>query len=828
MGAFGGFIKRLRTFTTPGWSNKVPGKRRKQSSGKWGAAAMAVFLLVSTSSCTTTGSGSAQSSAAQSAQSEGGAGLLASGGALRQTERVGPNGAYRTRIPIPVPAAPGAPTVSLEYDSSSAGGVAGVGWDLSVGWPTTIARDTRFGTPAWKYTGSWVWGGAPLVPSSPPCSSNASCEYRTAPDSLAKITIDLRSNAGATVKLSTGTVLVYEAVHYDGGSYPPAPPQADTDVFAFLLKKVTDRNGYETCFSHKHFGDKKGGRVAVVEEITFGGDLSSSVKCTAHKITFTYDDASAAGYYSPWSLRLGAPVTFSNRLTSAKVEAAGVPQWEIAFKYAAPTTTDTRRPLLKEVEQIAYKDGTAAAKRVVAQFTYGRRDSGYGSPRLLDLGAPSGQFPPSLSGGVSRPIRGNSNFQALNLRYQLFQAGGDQIDEAAPPSNATTELWSLLDFNGDGWVDSLWAREKGFPAVWESFEDKATTQRRPAQQIVDISEGVASLKIGSTRAAIDARALELGDPDDLMRGRYPPPLVPSSVGTWIWGEGRGMTRTGMPVSVGTPEISDGIAWPAGAPCPFVSKDTRRWPKLPDGTQGGSQGSTGQLLGDVLNTGPLSGFLASLISIHKPYVPHDSVSATVSGWLDIDGDGAPEFVTTPAMIHQFDWFCPTDPHPAADPQRVVDTQWHVGSAQPAANGLGITARPKPGPKGPCWFAARLHCLDWGRRGIWVYRADRHRRRHSPQRGQERRDGTCLCHGDPGADRGLAHAPNDDRPFRVVFEPLGYGDSPGPSDQPFGQNGLLHRIRIFAKRRLVRDLGRDVRIRAFPRAHPRSCADDGRRR
>ena len=68
--------------------------------------------------------------------------------ALTAPEHVSPGGSYQTSFDIPVPPAPAAPRIVLNYDSQSGGSLAGIGWDLSVGWPMSIMRDLRFGTTA--------------------------------------------------------------------------------------------------------------------------------------------------------------------------------------------------------------------------------------------------------------------------------------------------------------------------------------------------------------------------------------------------------------------------------------------------------------------------------------------------------------------------------------------------------------------------------------------------------------------------------------------------------------------------------------------------------
>src|SRR5262249_996377 len=191
---------------------------------------------------------------------------LAPGGALSFPEHVSANGAYQTSFEIPVPSAPAAPKLSLVYDSQANGTWIGAGWDLSVGWPITILRDVRFGTPQWNQSGSWIWGASPLVPANVPASGqcvpdptnamklsgNCGFDYRLAPDALTSVHIDLAGGRErATVRMPNGTTLDYEAILYDGTSYPNAPAGAETQVFGFRLVSAVDHNGYRTCLRYR-------------------------------------------------------------------------------------------------------------------------------------------------------------------------------------------------------------------------------------------------------------------------------------------------------------------------------------------------------------------------------------------------------------------------------------------------------------------------------------------------------------------------------------------------------------------------------------------------
>ena len=82
-------------------------------------------------------------------------------------------------------------------------------------------------------------GSTPLVRlNATACTDN--CDYRTAPESLVSVKIDLSPppfpivnlvqppHERATVQMPNGITLDYEPIHYDGVSYPAPPPAAQT------------------------------------------------------------------------------------------------------------------------------------------------------------------------------------------------------------------------------------------------------------------------------------------------------------------------------------------------------------------------------------------------------------------------------------------------------------------------------------------------------------------------------------------------------------------------------------------------------------------------
>jgi len=654
----------------------------------------------------------------------GGAGPSTSGGALSTVHSVAANGAYQSSVEVAVPKAPGAPQVALVYDSEAAGGVAGVGWDLSVELPTTIARDTRFGTPDWAFDNRWVWGSSPLVSADANgCGQQSGpCHYRTARDTLASVTINVRGGTpSATVMLPGGTELGYGPVRYDGKTYPKAPPGAATDVFGFVLQQATDANGYVTCYRHTHHGDVSRGRAATLAEITYGPKVqncSSLPPATdRHRVTFSYSTLEAGSYAVPWSMRLGAPVSVGDLLRRVTVAALGAEQYELGLTYDPATATETRRPRLRRIDETTIPGGSPsnAVTRALRWFDYGSRRDQYDTPQVLDLGEVAADFPSSLSGAVTRPIRQPYVFSNPN---GVFQRGNDQLDENAPPSHATTEQWSMTDLNGDGLIDTQWGRETGFGASpWPTFEASVPSSAAPAQQLAIINEGVTTTAMATSRKVIDSRPA--ATPATSLATQYSPLSAGASGYTpWLWSEGRGETRAGLSTSITTPEIST-TDCPPTAP----GEDTRKWPIFPDGSLGGSQASIAEKAGSASSFVfgkdiDINAVTTLIKGLRAPVIPRQAVSATLSGWQDLTGDGVPDFVVTPSMIHRFDkpgsclWAART-PSPASVKAGTVDTDWHLGRAAStggAAVGLSPLARTN-GPSGPEGMPLN-YSVSWG--------------------------------------------------------------------------------------------------------------------
>ena len=623
---------------------------------------------------------------------------------------VTPIGSYKTSIPIELPPAPGVPNLSLNYDSAMGLGIAGVGWDLSVGWPTLISRDTRYGTPTWDYASPWIWGGAPLVPEDKTnCDRSGICTFRTSPDSLSIITMNQNSaTAAATVTFPSGVRLNYEAIHYDGKRYPGAPAGAATDVFAFVLKSADDLNGYRSCFINHHWDDTQTGRVTVMEEIRYGRvgtdcDPNTHIPSSQFfRVVVNYTDSTAIGYYAPVSYRFGAPISLNNLLGEIDIYPFDwkefTPYTSYVLNYESPADTpEMRQPRLKSVSQRSFSDG-AIEERSLRQFKYGNRLSEFVStPVLLDLGRDATELPLSLAGLESRPMR----LSHIDASGSLTELGYDQNDRNAPVSWALTKQWSQTDVNGDGLVDTLVADEKGPDVNWETYETTDIPLLRPAEQWAYINEGIVGNKqissrvVLTTTATLGSGSLHNPEEDGVAQDGV-------DYTRWIWQDGRGKTRTGMPQSVTSREIPDSGLCP-----PFeVGKDTRIWPFFPDGAPAVRARTIIDSLNQNLWTGgPLDAINIVFENNLKAFLPRSTVSAQLSGWSDLHGDGKLNWVVTPGMIERFD--LPGDCGGKAtgfghQPQ-FAGTDWYSAPADVTSlsgpSNKSYVASPIDGPRGP---------------------------------------------------------------------------------------------------------------------------------
>ena len=452
---------------------------------------------------------------------------------------------------------------------------------------------------------------------------------------------------------------------------------------------------------------------------------------TRHRIEFAYDQlaydgATGAGYFSPWSVRYGAPVSFSRLLRQIVVYALGQEERRYRLTHDDGGVGSSHRPLLVAIAEEAVDARGRSYERTVRTFDYGSLGTAYGAARVIDLG-PVGSVPSSIAGNVTRPMKRwnpyDNPFFPIDNPFALFQSGGDVMNELAPPSSATSEEWSFGDANADGLPDIRWSRERGIDAAaqpWITFETLDPGARladRPAQQAILINDGISAGRLGTTVTFLRGSAPDLSS-------AYAQSGNPLDTGSWYWGEGRGETRTGMPVAVSAPELPN----PAAVCPPAAGRDTRQWPVLPDGTRSARRGSEFEALSGLTQPSlpvPFDAFdpvLGIIDDVYGAYRPTMSFASTVSGWVDVDGDGVAEFVATPAWIERFrfDQGCQIEPDllsliefdpgkgaralcPAStDPSCTPDTTWRVATV-PVAGTPGGTATlvelPAPGPAGP---------------------------------------------------------------------------------------------------------------------------------
>ena len=156
---------------------------------------------------------------------------------------------------------------------------------------------------------------------------------------------------------------------------PPAPKPTSWDS---CCRRSTERNGFQTCFRHKHFGDTIRGNLAVLEEVAYGPTpIAGSCAAifgspTRHRIVFEYADLKQAGYFFTWTLRFGAPVSFESLLTRISIYAMGNKEYSFALVHDG-TSSETRRPRLVKIQQEVTDAQGKSTARTLRAFAYGDR-----------------------------------------------------------------------------------------------------------------------------------------------------------------------------------------------------------------------------------------------------------------------------------------------------------------------------------------------------------------------------------------------------------------------------------------------------------------------
>jgi RHS repeat-associated protein len=360
---------------------------------------------------------------------------LSSTGTASSTDGAGvdvetsPSGSFTKSLPIIVPAFYGIePQVSLEYDSSTGNGGAGVGWRLQVG-SRIVRRGVRGGQPRYDSSDEFVLDGMALVACAPNCRTGGTHETRQ--QSFERIVFD---GSTWTRWRRDGVKLVYEA-----------PNEVAGFEYEWSLARLVDTHG---------------------NTVTFEQDCSVGTQCEPAHIRYAASTSACGGpgeplcktgaainfYYEPRSDVVVYPTgvgtrRITRRPKTIEVRMDGELLRAYALHYAVSTTTGAS--LLRSVQQFG-RDATVAADGTI-------------------MAGPTPPLPPTIltTPSMSGPT-GGWELQAPKqaaLSVLAPPAAGFPVWEATLPGSIgkfpiddeDTDVHSPLagDFDGDGRTDVL-------------------------------------------------------------------------------------------------------------------------------------------------------------------------------------------------------------------------------------------------------------------------------------------------------------------------------------------------------------------------------------
>ena len=313
-------------------------------------------------------------------------------GALAGSFEVDPRGNATYTIPIVLP--PGRagmrPALSLDYNSRSGDGIAGVGWSVGglstiARCPKTVATDGVLAPVQYDDSDALCLDGVRLIlVKGEPFQPGA--EYRTEIDTFQKVLVSHpydESDIDFWVLQKNGQIRVY------GGEekarlfreLPPDPihnPSGDVlrTPRAWALSKIQDRAGNKITFTYgklENTESRVSGKVSrdtvefFPDEIAYGGiDNKFGSSDSRIEVKFDYDDGRSD--YMEGFTSSGARITRTKRLKAIRTLLVNQPirSYELSYKYApsglpeALTQDSTGPSRLDTVQECSSKNGIRA------------------------------------------------------------------------------------------------------------------------------------------------------------------------------------------------------------------------------------------------------------------------------------------------------------------------------------------------------------------------------------------------------------------------------------------------------------------------------------
>ncbi|MCH6257920.1 FG-GAP-like repeat-containing protein [Puniceicoccaceae bacterium K14] len=401
-------------------------------------------------------------------------------------------GAANYSIPLEVP--PGIngmqPVIAIGYNSNSRNGVVGYGWNLTHGFPTEIARgqnifarDGSLRAVDFTSEDKFYIEGKRLIPVVG-SQGAANSVYHTEIESFSKIAANgLSTNQGSsfTMKSKDGLIMKFggegqsagHATTFLGGE---SGDSHLTVPYAWKLRRVeglhvgtSSSHGYiEYTYGSVLDEDSAESGEYILEEIHYGGNTGSQDEVVA-KIDFVYEDRTDFRQLYRW----GGAMPQTKILKHVDVYSVSgnvdtkLSRYTLNYE-ASPSTT---RSLLKSMEWTAYnEDGAYSVEPTTFKYT-GHLDEENGEKayekfkitnakdwlhRLYSLGFKSYYLEGEEGTGIFGTITGSWYYGG---GYGGGFSTGDGLDEGHGEAELADSTYDFGDFNGDGHLDLIVARE---------------------------------------------------------------------------------------------------------------------------------------------------------------------------------------------------------------------------------------------------------------------------------------------------------------------------------------------------------------------------------
>ncbi len=379
---------------------------------------------------------------------------------------VSEDGEAQYSIPIALPAGTNGmtPVLSLDYRHRTRGGLLGVGWSIGglsqiARCARTVAQDGIAAAPRRNVGDRFCLDGQRLVIASSSVYGSANGEYRTEIESYSRVrAIDGASTNGPasfTVETADGRTWEYGATNdsrIDGNAGP-----STYSARSWLLNRIRDRAGNAIDY---RYAEETGSLAYRIASIRYNGNPANGV-APSHEARFVYekrpDSDVDAGYVA------GMPVREVLRLAAIEVRYNGalLRRFELAYEPALSPGGRSRLASLREC------DAGGADCLAATRFDWTGGGAGFGPAAAFSTQAPDYGLPGENGAWTLVDVNGDGrddyvwaggpDAAASTIRFRLSLADGAigaMVDTGIPSPYG---VGAPFDADGDGRADLLLA-----------------------------------------------------------------------------------------------------------------------------------------------------------------------------------------------------------------------------------------------------------------------------------------------------------------------------------------------------------------------------------